>query len=139
MTLLPWTLRYDSVYYMTSDLDHSLISEPITRHEGFMSMSLMHRWHDSRAGEWWPVPSLIYFIWCVKEFLATGGAWMHPSSDLISVICYYVICYIYLVTDGVCDTRLSHYLGADHSDLIHEVTPHIICYLRGIPSGLLYD
>ena len=33
--------------------------EPIcyTSHGGSMSMSLMHRWHDSRVGEWWPIPS----------------------------------------------------------------------------------
>ena len=108
------------------------MSEPITRHEGFMSMSLTHLWHDSRAGEWWPVPSLIYYLlWPLWLWFFCGGVWVHPRFDLFSV---YVICLLllYLVTDGVCDTRLSHCLRADHSTqvcFIILLCYGIICYL----------
>ena len=66
-----------------------------------MSVSLMHRWHDSCVGEWFLTPSpsvfvcaLIYILW---PTVICGGEWMHPSS----VICY-MLYVILLSVSGEC-------------------------------------
>ena len=101
-----------------------------------MAVSLMHQWHDSSVVEWCSTPSPFDMICALYELLwllrlVCGGVWMHPRF----VICfegYIMITYIGLVTDGVCNTRLSHYLGVATPTL--EASPHVTF---GIPRSPL--
>ena len=68
------------------------------------------------------------------SYLAAWGVWMHPRFDLICFDGYDLIWFdIYLVTDGVCDTRLSQHLGASYSTPLRTpLLMHLV--FRGLPS-----
>ena len=86
---------------------------------------------------------------CSVPYLLSAMAIMIMIIDLsagaygciLDLTCYlymlFVYCYIYLVTDGVCDTRLSHCLGADHSTQVCFIILVMLWYCKS--SGLVID
>ena len=99
-------------------------------HEGNMAVSLMHRWHDSRAGEWWPVPSLTWLVTEMK-YLADWGAWMHPRF----VTCFRGIYHYYILVlgDWWC-VRYTSFTAWELATPTLEASPHIIL---GVPRSPL--
>lgn len=63
---LIFDLTFDPQFETTS---HHLY----TRHGGSMFVSLMHRWHDSRVGEWWPIPSQYLTCYGDEDIWPTGA------------------------------------------------------------------
>ena len=110
--ILKWKLTYETKLntgYMILDLDPQFDT---TSHSLGMRVSCpcqsMHRWHDSRAGEWWSVPSLFCILFGVLGVMATRGVWMHPR--FVSVHVHVMLCYSWWLM--VCAIHVFHNSGS---------------------------
>ena len=131
-----------------------------------LDMTLFIIWHLTLTTVWYPSQSLGMRVSCPCHWCTDGMTLGQESDDLsrpwfyllcrrrfwptgahgcILVLIWFLLsvtvyCYICISGDWWCVRYTSFTLSGSWSlQLIHEVTPHIICFLRGIPSGLLYD
>ena len=95
-----------------------------------MTMSLMHRWHDSRVGEGFLTPS--HYLLCLATMIMIfcRGVWIYPRFESVSVS---------VSGDWYCvQYRPFTYLGASYSNY-WGLPSHYLGYLRGLPSVWLWE
>jgi len=111
-----WHLRLDTWPWPTV-----WDNEPSTRHEGFMSLSLMHRWLDFRARKWCLAPSPDSCFWFIMLWKTL---WPAGAYGCILVVSWFACtCISWWLM--VCAIHVFHTLGSSWLQPL-EVSPHFL-------------